>query len=497
MRIRIVHQLALSLTAAVALSVAAVGGTLVWNLTGGFSEYLKQRDAQRLDRFVLYLAERITEAGSLRAAVADPQHMRAVMDGFMVREALIPSAPSVLPEPARPGSAPSVFRGGAGEMLPAHNGPGQPADNFPLRLLVLDEHGERVAGLVTEPPADVVLLQRPITAGSRTVGMAKLLPPRRPSGIDAEFLRRQYLGVLLATLGILALKIPLGIWMARRWSRPLQQLRDVTRELAVGRFDVPEPSHRAALEIEQLFDDVAAMAAALKKLETARRRWIAQISHELRSPLSVLRGEIESAEDGARQPSPAWIANLAAEVAQIGRIVDDLHLLATSDVGALHCERVEVDAWPLLREIVSRQLREPMLAGLEVSVIEPPLAEITAEWDPGRIEQVVSNLVRNSARYTTRPGQVRIAWGREPRGTDVFFEVQDSAPAVKPQDIAQIFEPLWRGDQVRQRDRSHGEPGGSGLGLAIARAIVTNLGGSIDARVSPLGGLAVRFVLPI
>jgi two-component system, OmpR family, sensor histidine kinase BaeS len=497
MRIRIVHQLALSLTAAVALSVAAVGGTLVWNLTGGFSDYLRQRDAQRLDRFVLYLAERITQAGSLQAAVADSQRMRAVVDGFMVREALIPPAPDASPDPARGGSGPPAFRGMAGEMLPAHDGPGRPGDDFPLRLQVLDERGRRVAGFLAAPPADVVLLERPITAGSRTVGMAKLLPSQRPSGIDAEFLQRQYVGVLLATLGILALKVPLGVWLARRWSRPLQQLRGVTRELALGRFDVPEPSHRAAVEIEQLFDDVAAMAAALKKLELARRQWIAQISHELRSPLSVLRGEIESAEDGARQPSPQWIANLAAEVAQIGRIVDDLHLLATSDVGALHCERVKVNAWPLLRDIVSRQLREPMLAGLQVQVVEPPAAEITPEWDPGRVEQVISNLVRNSARYTTRPGQVLIAWGRDPRGSDVFFEVQDSAPTVKPQDIEQIFEPLWRGDRVRQRDRSSGEPGGTGLGLAIARAIVTNLGGSIDARISPLGGLAVRFVLPI
>jgi two-component system, OmpR family, sensor histidine kinase BaeS len=496
MQIRIVHQLALSLTLAVALSVVAVGGTILWNLTGGFADYLRQRDAQRLDRFVLYLAERITDAGSLKAAVADPQHMREVVDGFMVREALVPSASGARPEPMNR-RAPPAFRGDANGMLPAHDGPGLPGDDFPLRLQVLDEYGERVAGFLAAPPADVVLLERPIMAGPRTVGMAKLLPPEQPSGIDAAFLQRQYLGVLLATLGVLALKIPLGVWMARRWSRPLQQLRDVTRELAQGRFDIPEPSHRAAREIEQLFDDVAAMAVALKKLETARRRWIAQISHELRSPLSVLRGEIESAEDGARTPNPAWIAQLAAEVAQIGRIVDDLHLLATSDVGALHCERIEVDAWRLLRDIVSRQLRQPMLAGLEVLVVEPPAAEITTEWDPGRIEQVISNLVRNSARYTSRPGRVLIAWGRDPRGNDVFFEVQDSAPAVMPQDMTQIFEPLWRSDRVRQRDRSSGEPGGTGLGLAIARAIVTNLGGSIDARASPLGGLAVRFVLPI
>jgi two-component system, OmpR family, sensor histidine kinase BaeS len=497
MRIRIVHQLALSLTAAVALSVAAVGGTLVWNLTGGFSDYIKQRDAQRLDRFALYLAERVAAAGSLQALVVDRRRMRTVVDGFMVREAMLPPSRGLPIDPAPGGGVPEMPEPDDLDPVAQGDARNRLRDDFPLRLQLVDESGRRVAGFRVGPTGGPPLLDRPIVVGEKVVGRVRLLPPPGPSGIDAEFLRRQYVGVLLATLGILALTVPLGVWMARRWSRPLQQLRHVTRELAVGRFDVPDPSHRAALEIEQLFDDVTAMAAALKKLELARRQWIAQISHELRSPLSVLRGEIESAEDGARHPSPQWIAHLAAEVAQIGRIVDDLHLLATSDVGALHCERVQVNAWPLLRDIVSRQLREPMLVGLQVQVVEPPAAEITTEWDPGRVEQVISNLVRNSARYTTRPGQVLIAWGRDPRGSDVFFEVQDSAPTVKPQDIAQIFEPLWRGDQVRQRDRSSGEPGGTGLGLAIARAIVTNLGGSIDARASPLGGLAVRFVLPI
>jgi two-component system, OmpR family, sensor histidine kinase BaeS len=496
MRIRIVHQLALSLAVAVGLSVLAVGGTIVWNLTGGFSDYLRQRDAQRLDRFALYLAERIASAGSLNAAVADARRMRTVVDGFMVREALMPPAQGVLPDRARHSPPPKMV-GDAHSLTPPPDGPVRPPDDFPLRLQVVDEQGQRVAGFLGAPPADVLLLERTIAVGSQPVGKVRLLPPPRPSGIDAQFLRRQYVGVLLATLGILALTIALGVWMARRWSRPLQQLRDVTRSLALGRFDIPEPSHSAALEIGQLFDDVTTMAASLQKLQTARRQWIAQISHELRSPLSVLQGEIESVQDGARAPNPDWIANLAAEVAQVSRIVDDLHLLAVSDVGALQCERTEVDAWLLLRDIVSRQLREPMLAGLDVSVIEPPAAAITTEWDPGRIEQVISNLVRNSARYTTRPGRVLIAWGRNPQSADVFFEVQDSAPAVEPKELVQIFEPLSRGDSVRRRDRSSREPGGSGLGLAIARAIVTNLGGSIDARASPLGGLAVRFVLPI
>ncbi len=492
MRIRLVHQLALSLAAAVGLSVLAVGGVIAWNLTGGFADYMRQREAERLDRFVLYLGERAAAAGSLEAAVSPPYGMRPLVDGFLSREGITPferDMPSGLTQRKTP---PANAGGGGGNEDGFPSGVG---DDVPLNVQILDTRGERISGFASAP-LQATLVERPITVGHRIVGIVRLMLPLRPRGIDAHFLQRQYTGVLLATGGTLACAIVLGVWMARRWSLPLQRLRAVTRELALGRFDTPVASQHAALEIGQLFDDVAAMAASLKRLETSRRRWIAQISHELRSPLSVLRGEIESVEDGAREPSRALIVNLAEEVAQLGRIVNDLHLLAVADLGALPCHRVEVDACEVLHEIVSRQLRQPSLAGLAVCVVEPPRAAIRAAWDPGRIEQVVANLVQNSARYTTRPGQMRISWGREPQGADVFFEVEDSAPGVAVEDLGQIFEPLFRGDRARRRGRTGSEPGGSGLGLAIARAIIATLGGSMDARASPLGGLAIRFVLP-
>jgi two-component system, OmpR family, sensor histidine kinase BaeS len=491
MRIRLVHQLALSLAAAVGLSVLAVSGVVAWNLTGGFADYTRLRETERLDRFARYVGERAAAAGSLEATIKPPDGMRVLVDGFLLREGIAPptggaALPPPPPDSPMPPSEREVAEGLSGRMA---------AVAPPLNVQMLDARGVRIAGFRAAPP-QITIVERPIMIGPQIVGTARLAVPPRPRGIDAEFLQRQYTGVLLATIGVLAASVATGIWIARRWSRPLQQLRAVTRELAGGRFEIPVVQRHAALEIAQLFDDVAAMAAALKRLEGARRRWIAQISHELRSPLSVLRGEIESVEDGAREPSRALIVNLADEVAQLGRIVGDLHLLAVADLGALPCHRVEVDACEVLHDIVSRQLRQPSLAGLVVSVVEPPPARIKAAWDPGRIEQVVANLMQNSARYTTRPGQMRISWGREAHGADVFFEVEDSAPGVAAEDLGHIFEPLFRGDRARRRDRSAAEPGGTGLGLAIARAIIGTLGGSMDARASPLGGLAIRFVLP-
>jgi two-component system, OmpR family, sensor histidine kinase BaeS len=493
MRIRLVHQLALSLAAAVSLSVLAVSGLIAWNLTGGFTSYMQQRESERLDRFARYLAEQVVAAGSLEAVLAPPQGMRMLVDGFLAREGAAAPAPD-MPFTTVPRGAPPAGTRGGPEGLPRRASDNMLL-NVPLNVQIADTHGARLSGF-SSAPAQAVVLEQSIKVGTRQVGTVRLAVPPRPRGIDAEFLQRQYTGVLLATGGILACAIALGIWMARRWSLPLQQLRAVTRELALGHFEKPAVPPRAALEIGQLFEDVTTLAASLKRLETSRRQWIAQISHELRSPLSVLRGEIESVEDGAREPSRALVLSLADEVEQLGRIVNDLHLLAVADLGALPCHRVEVDACEVLHDIVARQLRQPSLAGLAVSVVEPPLSPIRAAWDPGRVEQVVANLVQNSALYTTRPGQMRISWGRDLHGADVFFEVEDSAPGVAAEDMGQIFEPLFRGDRARGRDRSAAQPGGSGLGLAIARAIIATLGGSMQARASPLGGLAIRFVLP-
>ena len=294
----------------------------------------------------------------------------------------------------------------------------------------------------------------------------------------------------------LLLALAAAAFAAPRLSRPLRDLQAATRRIAGGELSVVVPES-GSRELTALIGDVNRMAASLKALEGARRSWVAQISHELRTPLSVLLGEIESIQDGVRQPTPALLANLRGEVLQLVRLVDDLHTLSMADLGALPCEFSDGDAAAVLARAARRLQPRLARAGLALELREGPAAAV--RWDFGRIEQLVTNLLENSLRYTTAPGQVRVQWAATPRGVEL--RVDDTPPGVAPAQMAQLFEPLFRADTARQR-RAAGPDGaatgGSGLGLAICRAIVQAHGGSIrgdtihNAQGQPAGA---RFTL--
>jgi two-component system sensor histidine kinase BaeS len=234
-------------------------------------------------------------------------------------------------------------------------------------------------------------------------------------------------------------------------------------------------------------------------LEQARRLWIAQISHELRTPLAVLRGELESIEDGARAPTPTLIASLRDEVMQLTRLVGDLHMLSMADMDGLRCNFESGDANAMLLKTLQRFAEPARQRGLQLQLPVSGDTPLQVCWDFSRIEQLLSNLLNNSLRYTDAPGVVNVHWAMDSPVPNALGSgslsliIEDSAPAVSPEDLNQLFEPLFRADKSRQRGSEHG----SGLGLSIVRAIVSSHHGQVTAEHSPLGGLRLRVQLPL
>jgi two-component system sensor histidine kinase BaeS len=217
---------------------------------------------------------------------------------------------------------------------------------------------------------------------------------------------------------------------------------------------------------------------------------LADISHELRTPLTVLRGDIEALHEGVRPLSPEAIEVLHEEVLRLSRLVDDLHLLAISDLQTLPCHMVEDDAISMLKRMQARYQDRAEVAGLSLNVEWPEnIAVVSVHWDAGRIEQLMCNLLDNSLRYTQSPGKVLIRL--EQRNEHVELVVEDSAPGVSSDQLPQLFEALFRGDVAR----SSGS-GGSGLGLAICQIIAKAHDGQLTVSASKLGGLALTLKLP-
>jgi two-component system sensor histidine kinase BaeS len=236
---------------------------------------------------------------------------------------------------------------------------------------------------------------RAVQVNGADVAFVELSAAPGPEGIDARFLQRQSSSLLLTALATIVLTVLAAWWVAGRWSRPLRQLQLATHRIARGEPGVriavpgtPGASRSGAVEIDELVSDVNAMVVALVTLEDSRRRWIAQMSHELRTPLAVLRGEMESIEDGARQPTPAVMASLRDEVAQLTRLVDDLHTLAVADLGQMPCQFTAGDANAALTRMARRFDTRATQLGLVLD-IEPADQAIPAHWDFGRVEQLL------------------------------------------------------------------------------------------------------------
>ena len=524
-RLKLVHQLALLLLGMVLVAMAGVGGVVAWNLRSGFGDYLKARDDVQLDRFVQLLELRSAPDPSMGWLRGSRAAMEMLVEEFASVEGLErppPRGPRPRPEgrpglderPPRPlaSFAPPPPPPSPSRMDPAPAG--GPVGSIAGRIQIFDAQGRWLAG--REQPRGVPTVSRAVKVRGEQVATVKLTQEREPQGVDARFLQRQYGGLGIAIAVMLIFSLVLAWWAARRWVRPLQNLQHATRRMAAGDlgFQVPTLApDQGTHEIAGLIDDVNSMSQALAKLESARRIWIAQISHELRTPLAVLRGEIESIEDGARQPTPDVLASLRDEVLQLTRLVNDLHTLSMADLGELPCTFASGDAHAFLGRVAQRFEARAAQRGLRLDILPDDTAVhgVPVCWDFGRIEQVLTNLLENSLRYTRAPGRVLVAWKK--LGGHLVLNVEDTPPGMAPAQLPLLFEPLFRADAARSRSghaRAGGAGGGqdagmagmagmagSGLGLSIAQAIVKAHRGSIRASASGLGGLAVEVRLPL
>ena len=479
MRIRLVHTLSLLLLTAVLLAVLSMGGLMAWNLRNGFSDYLAARDTERIDRFAEFLAQKVEQAGGIRALQDSGLDGRELLDEFAGQQGWRPDRP---PPPRGPRQG---MPNPQGEHPPPHGGP----DGLGERGGVFGLGGELLWGRPL--PADAgPLIERPVLIKGQTVAMVRLLKPIPvPDDVDARFLVAQYAGIAGVAVVLLLLALVGAGWVASRWVRPLLAVQEATGRIARGEFGYRLSDSRSD-EIGDVMRNVNDMAEGLAQLESARRRWIADMSHELRTPLAALRGEIEALVDGVRPLTAEAALSLREEVVHLGSLVDDLHLLAMSDLNALPCYFEETDAAGIFQRVRQRFGLRAQQAGLTLELEDAPTSPVPVRWDARRIEQLLGNLVDNSVRYTDAPG--RVALNLTVDSGRVCIEIDDTAPGVPASDLERVFEPLYRADTARSR-----HSGGSGLGLAICHAIVTAHRGSIRATASPLGGLRIHIELPM
>ncbi len=294
--------------------------------------------------------------------------------------------------------------------------------------------------------------------------------------------------LLAATIFALALALGISWWMGNFASRPLERLSRASRAVARGQREVRVAVHGTS-EVRQLSEDFNRMTHALAASERRQHQLVADVAHELRTPLSVLAGYLEALQDGVEVPGQDAYALLRGHTRHLVRLVNDLETLALADADELplHWRTVELSDW-LGGWLPTYQVTAQQ-AGLafRTAVADdlPPLL-----CDPDRLEQAIRNFIDNSLKYTPNGGSVAVSIERSPGG--ILFRVQDTGIGIDPEHIPLLFDRLYRTDPARARDS-----GGAGLGLAVTKKFVELHGGSVGVTSAPGQGSTFWFKIPL
>ncbi|HKV43748.1 MAG TPA: ATP-binding protein [bacterium] len=308
-----------------------------------------------------------------------------------------------------------------------------------------------------------------------------------PTMIEAEFQASSRRILLASSLVAAAIAMLMGWILVMRIVRPLKQMMMLAEQIARG--DYGRRLHRHGRdEIGRLAESLNQMAASLQLIEGLRRDLVANVAHELRTPLSTLRGYLEALRDGVTAPSPETLVMLHEEVLSLVRLVDDLHQLSQFDARVSHPRSAAVNLRALVGRLVAVYGPEFAHRGMRLSeAYDPFLPPVEADGD--LVSQALRNLIDNALRYAPVNAAVTIA-ARVADGV-VRLEVSNNGEDIPPEDLPHIFERFYRGEKSRSR-----ATGGAGIGLAIVQEIARAHGGETGAS-SADGRTTVWFSLPL
>ncbi len=371
-------------------------------------------------------------------------------------------------------------------------GDGGPGGHVRLSFALADQNGSVLipaGSMLTGGTISKATLEQgtAVTVDNQRVGTVVLAGSMPALGaLEQSYLNSSNLALLYAALGASAVALALGIILARALTQPIRALTTAIRAMARG--DLKQNVQvRTKDELGELAAAFNQMSADLDRLLLARRQMTADIAHDLRNPLTVIGGYVESMQEGVLKPTPERLDAMQAEVQHLQKLVEDLRTLSQADAGELSLNREAVSVPALLERAAQsyRPLAEKQGVALRIEA-QHGLPEIQA--DPERMVRVLGNLLSNSLRYTSQGGEIRLKACTGQAGC-LLISVADNGKGIPADSLPYIFDRLYRVDAARSRGDE------SGLGLAIARGIVEAHGGSISAESVPGAGTTITIKL--
>ncbi len=362
-----------------------------------------------------------------------------------------------------------------------------------LRIVVANQRGEVIAdsdySLLGTSIGTINGVKRDLLADGVKIGETVFIS-RGQSGLmplEQEFKKSMLDSLFIGMVVSLITAILLGIFFSERITKPLKQLLEATRRLTKGdhsyRIELDKPG-----ELQELANAYNEMAEQLAVNEENRKNLLADVAHELRTPISIIAGELELVQEGTIPADSRFFINMADEVQRLNRLVNDLRQVSLAEAGQLNLNLVKTNIYQLLERVIDNFSWAEEEKNLEIKLSGDD--KVTAQIDVDRFKQVIINLLGNSVHHLGVGGEITIMLREITDSEQIEITIADNGPGIVQEQLQHIFDRFYRTDSSRSRDE-----GGTGLGLSIVKSYVEAHGGTIQVESELNQG--TRFIIRI
>ncbi|TMN80665.1 MULTISPECIES: ATP-binding protein [unclassified Pseudoalteromonas] len=457
--------------------IAGLVVLIQWSIGQGVIDYVNAKEIKALEPLVIKLATQYESSASWDEVIRDNKSFRR-----LIETELQSSQFSERPGPRSRSMRPPPPERARFEMK------GPPKPNKIAHYALLDKNKQPIRGRYLD---ELTYINTPIIVNNIAVGyIAVSKRDGLVDGYELDFLEQQTNYLWLIAIAAALFTLLLTFLLSRHLVSPVKQIATGMHQLTQGNFTTKLTLDRKD-ELGQLSEDFNMLALTLAKDEKVRKRWLANISHELRTPMSILLGELEAMLLGVREPNTQNISSANDEAMHLKRLIDDLHMLNSAELGGMHYTMQPTDLTLLLNTIEQKYQVLFEQHAINIYVLNSAKQTIV-QADKTRLLQLFDNILMNALHYAQCTTISITAENISKKGQSfIELTIEDNGVGVESSHLAHLFEYLYRVDDARNR-----QEGGAGLGLSICKHIVEGHHGEIVAEKASIGGLAVVISLP-